>query len=191
MQPVRVWRPGSPRSPALGRAACPGRCPEGLPVQDFQSSMSAAAGRSRCRPGLRQGWAMAYWSGSIQPCLEWTEELDSLGPENAGSVDTGGRRERHHAAQCAGRSSEKNAWSRVLPTAWRPLTRATQGRRGGRAPRQGWSQCCCPAAESQGPVVQEAGAHSGRQPHRLWEAPAEHQGGEAPGSQAQKLSCPG
>lgn len=61
-------------------------------MQDFQSSMSAAAGQSRCRPGLRQGWAMAYWSGSIQLGLEWTEELDSLGPENAGSVDTGGCR---------------------------------------------------------------------------------------------------
>lgn len=134
---------------------------------------------------------MAYWSGSIQLGLEWTEELDSLGPENAGSVDTGGRRELHHATQCAGRSLEKNAWSRVLPTAWRPLMRATQGRRGGRAPRQGWSQCCCPAAESQGPVVQEAGAHSGRQPHGLWEAPTEHQGGGGPREPRPEAVLPG
>lgn len=152
-------------------------------MQDFQSSMSAAAGRSRCRPGLRQGWAMAYWSGSIQLGLEWTEELDSLCPRML-AVWT------REAAGSSITQLGAPAWSRVLRQPGDPSRESHRDAEAAGLPGRAALSAAVRQLSPKAPWSRRQ-AYSGRQPHRLWEAPAEHQGGEPPRSQAQKLSCPG
>lgn len=138
-----------PRSTAT-ESSSPEKAPDGLPCRAFKSPLPLRGkqqdGHSAPRPRAGQGWATAYWSGSMELGLERRRSCARCARES-GSVGT---------RPLGAASSSWVFWSsgkNTGPGSCRQPGDPWGGGRGGRAPRGG----CCPAARV-------PRAHAGRLP---------------------------